>query len=85
MSGVDVVTDIIDILIAGITELGTGIAQGVSSFVDSLAFKTVGEGSSATTELNTYFVLVIVFAGIALSVALTRRVFGWLSSLGGSK
>lgn len=82
MSGVDIVTEIVDILVAGITELGQGIATGISDFVQALAFTTVGEGSSATTELNVYFVLILAFAGVSLAIALTRRIFGWLSSLG---
>lgn len=73
---VDFVHEIVDILTAGIVNLGHGIGQGVSSFVQSLAFNSAGDG------LSVYFVLVCVFGGIALAVALTSKVFMWLNGLG---
>lgn len=75
-TSVDFVHDIVDILTAGIVNLGQGIGQGVSSFVQSLAFNSAGDG------LSVYFVLVCVFGGIALAVALTSKVFMWLNGLG---
>lgn len=82
MTGVEIVQDIVEILVAGLTELGTGIGSGIANFVNSLAFQTTGEGSSATTELSVFFVMVLVFAGVALAIGLTTRIFQWLSSLG---
>lgn len=82
MSGTEIVSDIVEILVAGITQLGTGIGQGISNFAQALAFTTTGEGSSATTSLSVYFVLVIVFAGVSLAIGLTRLIFMWLESLG---
>lgn len=83
MEGTAIVTQIVQILVSGITGLGQGIGQGISSFVQALAFTTTGEGSSATTTMSVYFVLLCVFAAIALAVGLTRLIFNWLSSLGG--
>lgn len=85
MSGVEVVTEIIEILVAGLVDLGTGIGEGVSNFVQSLAFTTTGTGDNATTEMSIFFVIVVVFASIALGIGLTRLVFRWIQSLGGSK
>lgn len=82
MNGVEIVQDIVEILVAGITELGAGIGSGISEFAQALAFTTTGEGSNATTTLSVFFVLVIVFAGVSLAIGLTRLVFGWLESLG---
>ena len=82
MEGTNLVTEIVEILVAGISELGSGIGSGITNFVQSLAFVTVGEGTSATTSISPYFVLVLVFAGVALAVGLTTRIFTWLSSLG---
>lgn len=83
MDGVTVVGQIVQILVAGITGLGQGIGAGISDFVSSLAFVTVGEGASATTTMSPYFILLCVFGAIALAVGLTRLIFNWLSSLGG--
>lgn len=82
MSGVDIVTDIVEILGAGIVGLGEKIGEGVSKFAQALAFTTVGTGDNATTEMSVFFVLICVFAAIGLAVGLTRLIFGWLQSLG---
>lgn len=78
MDGVAIVTQIVQILVAGITQLGTGIGEGVSNFATALAFTGTGENRT----LSVYFVLVIVFAGVSLAIGLTRLIFGWLESLG---
>lgn len=82
MTGVDIVQDIVEILSAGITSLGTAIGSGISNFAQALAFQTVGTGADAHQELSVYFVLVIVFAGVSLAIGLTRLIFMWLESLG---
>lgn len=71
MSGTAIVTEIVQILVAGITQLGTGIGAGISNFAQALAF--TGTGSDQT--LSVYFVLVIVFAGVSLA-----KPFGSLNS-----
>ena len=73
-----IVEQIVSILVAGITQLGSGIGAGVSNFVTALAF--TGTGSDQT--LSIYFVMVCVFGGIALAVGLTTKIFNWLSNLG---
>lgn len=78
MSGTSIVTEIVNILVAGLTQLGTGIGQGISNFATSLAFSGTGEQQT----LSVYFVLVLVFAGVALAIGLTTKIFNWLSSLG---
>lgn len=78
MSGTAIVTEIVNILVAGITQLGTGIGAGISNFAQALAFTGTGENQT----LSVYFVLVIVFAGVSLAIGLTRLIFMWLESLG---
>lgn len=82
MTAIEAVQQIVGILVAGIVDLGRGIGQGVSSFVTSLAYTTVGEGSSATTQLSPFIIWLAIFASIGLAVGLTRLVFGWLQSFG---
>ena len=82
MQGTDVVSQIVQILVAGITQLGTGIGAGISNFANALAFTTVGEGTSATTTMSVYFILVCAFGGVALAVGITQKIFAWLSNLG---
>lgn len=78
MQGTTIVTEIVQILVAGITQLGSGIGTGISQFAQSLAFTGTGENQT----LSVFFVLVIVFAGVSLAIGLTRLIFGWLESLG---
>lgn len=78
MTAVEIVQEIVNILVAGLTQLGAGIGSGISSFATSLAFTGTGENQ----ELSVFFVLVLVFAGVSLAIALTTRIFMWLESLG---
>lgn len=78
MTGAEIVGDIVDILVAGLTELGTGIGAGISNFAQALAFTGTGENQT----LSVYFVLVLVFGGVALAIGLTTKIFNWLSTLG---
>lgn len=78
MAATEIVSEIVEILVAGLTELGTGIGSGIANFAQSLAFSGTGENQT----LSVYFVLVLVFAGVALAIGLTTRIFTWLSSLG---
>lgn len=85
MSGTAIVTEIVQILVAGIVQLGQGIGSGISSFVTSLAYVTTGTGSDAVTTLSPFFVLICVFGAIALATGITRLVYNFLVSLGGSR
>lgn len=78
MQPTDIVSQVVQILVAGITQLGQGIGSGVNSFVTALAF--TGTGSDQT--LSIYFIMVLVMCGIGLAVGLTSKLFQWLSSLG---
>lgn len=78
MAGTAIVEQIVGILVAGLTQLGSGLGTGINNFVQSLAF--TGTGNDQT--LSVYFVMICVFGGIALAVGLTTKIFNWLSNLG---
>lgn len=78
MTGTAIVTQIIEILVSGISGIATGIGKGLSDLVSNLFFTDGG------TAMSTFGTLVVVFAGIGLAIGLSRLVVGWLSSLGGS-
>lgn len=75
---VEVLGDFVEILVAGITDLGTGIASGVANMAEKLFITTTGGAMS----LSVFGGLIAIFAGIALSVAITTRVYIWVTSLG---
>lgn len=78
MSGVEIMQAVIKILVGGITEMATGIGQGLSALAQSIFLTTSGE----KTELSIFGVLIVVFAGISLAVGLSRWVVNFVASLG---
>lgn len=79
--GTSIVTEIISILTSGITGIAQGVGQGLQTLASSV-FLTTGESG---TQLNTFGVLIVVFAGIGLAIGLCRLVVHWLSTLGASR
>ena len=82
MTGVQIMTAIIEILVGGISGVATGIGQGLSTLAQSVFLQTTGTGESATTSLSVFGVLVVVFAGISLAIGLSRWVVNFVASLG---
>lgn len=78
-----ILTQIIEILTGGLTSFGTGLGSGIQSIVQAL-FVSV-DSTSGTQSLTIFGTLVTVFAGIALAVGITRRIFNWVITLGGKK
>ena len=75
-----VLTQIVDILYAGIAGVASGIGNGLADLVTAI-FLT-GEGEAQT--LSVFGGLVVVFAGISLAIGLSRWVVNWVTSLGAS-
>lgn len=78
---------IIEILTGGITNVASGIGQGLSTLAQSVFMKytpgTSGAaGTYSTTELSTFGTLVVAFAGIGLAIGLCRWIVGFITSLG---
>ena len=76
-----VLSEIIAILVAGISGIATGIGEGLSSLVTSIFLTT---GADGAMELTTFGGLIVVFAGVSLAIGLSRWVVNWLTSLGSS-
>lgn len=76
---VEVLGDFVEILVGGITDLGTGIASGVANMAEKLFITTSTGGAMG---LSVFGGLIAIFAGIALAVAITTRVYIWVTSLG---
>lgn len=77
-----ILTEIISLLVAGITGIAGGIGEGLSELVEKI-FLVTGEGGALS--LSTFGGLIIVFAGIALAIGLSRWVVNWVTSLGASR
>ncbi len=71
-----ILQEIIEILVAGISGIATGVGQGLTTLAQSL-FLGVEPGT-----LSVFGGLVVVFAGISLAIGLCRWVVDWITSLG---
>lgn len=70
MTGMQIMEAIIEILVGGITRIGSAIGLGLSNLVTSILL--TGEGETQT--LSTFGVVTVVFAGIALAIGLNLLV-----------
>lgn len=71
-----ILNQIIEILIAGITGIASGVGSGLTTLAQSI-FLGIEPGS-----LSVFGGLVVVFAGISLAIGLCRWVVDWITSLG---
>lgn len=78
-----ILSQIIEILTGGLVSFGTGLGAGIQAIVQAL-FVNVDSGTGAQT-LTVFGTVIVVFAGVSLAVGITRRLFGWIVSLGGRK
>lgn len=76
-----VLTEFIQLLVGGIVELARGISSGVSQMASALFLKT-NETTGAVEGLSIFGGIIGIFAGVALAVGITTRVFLWVTSLG---
>ena len=82
MTGVDLVTQIITILVSALKPFAEGIGDGLSALANAIFLQTTGTGAEATTTLSVFGTLIIVFAAISLAIGLSRWVLNFVSSLG---
>ena len=71
-----ILQQIIEILIAGITGIASGVGSGLTTLAQSI-FLGAEPGS-----LSVFGGLVVVFAGISLAIGLCQWVVDWITSLG---
>ena len=77
MTGVEIVTAIVEILVSGITGVASGIGTGVSTLVQDIFI--------SNNALSTFGGVIVVFAGVSLAIGLCRWVMNFLTSLGAKK
>ena len=76
-----VLQEFMQILGGGIVSLAQFIATGVVTMAKAL-FLEVDAGTGAVTGLSIFGGIVGIFAGIALAVGITSKVYTWVTSLG---
>lgn len=71
--------EFVSIIVSGIGAFATGVASGVSDFASALFLKVE---NGAVVGLSVFGGIVAIFAGLALAVAITTKVYLWITSLG---
>lgn len=71
--------DFISIIVSGLGAFASGVASGVSDFASAL-FLNVQNGQ--VVGLSVFGGILAIFAGLALAVAITTKVYIWITSLG---
>lgn len=71
-----VLQEIITLLTSGLTQIATSIGSGLSELVKNIFLNAEGTG------LSTYGGVIIIFAGVSLSIALCTKVVTWVTTLG---
>lgn len=75
-----VLQEFVSILVSGIESLATGIASGIVAMAKALFLEVSEQG--AVTGLSVFGGIVAIFAGLALAISITTRVYTWVTSLG---
>ena len=79
-----VLTQIIEILVGGITKVAEGIGAGLSTLVQQIM--VTGSGTTESPyALTTFGIIVVVFAAIGLALGLCRLIVHWVTTLGASR
>ena len=71
-------TEIIQLLVGGISGVATGIGGGLSTLAQNIFMDTTGD----TKTLSVFGGLIVIFAGISLAMGLCRWVLNFVTSLG---
>ena len=75
-----VLQEIISLLVGGLTQMATGIGSGLTALVSNIFLET--DGTTGAQSLSVFGGIIVVFAGIALAIGLSRFVVNWVTSLG---
>lgn len=76
-----VLQEFVNILVSGISSLATGIAGGIVAMAKAL-FLEVNGTTGEVTGLSVFGGICAIFAGLALAIGITTRVYTWVTSLG---
>lgn len=76
----EVLKEFVTILVAGIKDLASGIAGGVVDMAKALFLDSTGSGGAL--KLSVFGGIIAIFAGIALAIGITTKVYMWVTSLG---
>lgn len=85
-TALEVLGQIIQILVGGLTQMATGLGEGIKTIIESIMLTGTTTGGVFTpTGLSVFGAVVVIFAGISLALSLFRLLFSWVAGLGNNK
>lgn len=75
------VQQMVQILVAGLSEMATGIGGGLNDLVMSVFLTNPGT-EGASWQLSVFGQVILCFGGIALAIGLSRFIVNWVTSWG---
>lgn len=76
-----VLTEIINLLVGGISGIATGIGAGLSNLVQQIFLAGTGTENDPY-KLSVFGGVIVIFAGVALAIGLSKMIVNWVTSLG---
>lgn len=77
----NIVTAILEILLAGLTETAQKMGAGINAFITNL-FVTVGESA---TSLTIFGQVALAFMGVSLALGLCYAILNYVTSMGSGR
>ena len=78
MTGIELVSSILEIITSGFVEVGTSMGAGIGAMVNGLVYDTTGD----TQTLSAFAILALAMIGCTLSLSLFRWVLNFFVSMG---
>lgn len=75
----NIVTSILEILLAGLTETATKMGKGINDFITQLF---VSVGAEGATTLTIFGQVALAFMGVALALGLCYAILNFVTSMG---
>ncbi len=77
-----VLTEIINLLTSGLSTYAKAFGQSLADAVEAIF---IVKSEAGAMSLSTTGGVIVIFAGLALAIGLTKLVFNWIVTLGGRK
>lgn len=75
MNTSNVISQIFDALLGGLTEVVSAIPTAIKDTFQALFFTTTEVGGVATTNVSSFAIVMLIFGGVALAIGITKLVF----------
>ena len=78
MTGIELVSSILEIITSGFVEVGTQMGAGISAMINGLIYDTTGE----TQTLSAFAIVALSLICVSLSLSLFRWCLNFFTSMG---